>query len=75
MRATPMTGGGILLWTKGSDHPVARDRTPRHRTYVAETDAERDRLRALVRRLGDQDLPRPMEAGWTVAAVLAHAAF
>ena len=48
---------------------------PVDRPYVAENDAERERLRALVRRLGDQDLARPMEAGWTVAAVLAHAAF
>ena len=48
---------------------------PVDRTYVAENDVERERLRALVRRLGDQDLARPMEAGWTVAAVLAHAAF
>ena len=45
------------------------------RSYVAENDAERERLRALVRRLGDQDLARPMEAGWTVAGVLAHVAF
>jgi hypothetical protein len=47
---------------------------PVDRTYVAENDAERERLRALVGRLGDQDLARPMEAGWTVAAVLAHVA-
>lgn len=45
------------------------------RSYVAENDAERERLRALVRRLGDQDLGRPMDAGWTVAGVLAHVAF
>ena len=48
---------------------------PVDRTYAAENDAQRERLRALVRSLGDQDLARPMEAGWTVAAVLAHAAF
>ena len=45
------------------------------RSYVAENDAERERLRALVHRLGDQDLGRPMDAGWTVAGVLAHVAF
>src|SRR4029450_4462109 len=45
------------------------------RSYVAENDAERARLRALVRRLSDQDLARPMEAGWTVEGVLAHIAF
>ena len=48
---------------------------PVDRTYATENDAQRERLRALVRSLGDQDLARPMEAGWTVAAVLAHAAF
>jgi hypothetical protein len=48
---------------------------PADRTYATENDAQRERLRALVRSLGDQDLARPMEAGWTVAAVLAHAAF
>jgi uncharacterized damage-inducible protein DinB len=45
------------------------------RSYVAENDAERERLRALVRRLSDQDLARPMAGGWTVASVLAHVAF
>jgi DinB family protein len=45
------------------------------RTYIAENDAERARLRALVTRLTDADLARPMPAGWTVAAILAHLAF
>jgi hypothetical protein len=45
------------------------------RSYVAENDAERERLRALVGRLSDHDLARPMDAGWTVAGVLAHVAF
>jgi hypothetical protein len=45
------------------------------RSYVAENDAERERLRGLVRRLSDQDLARPMPGGWTVAGVLAHVAF
>ena len=45
------------------------------RSYVAENDAERERLRALVHRLSDRDLGRPMDAGWTVAGVLAHVAF
>jgi hypothetical protein len=43
--------------------------------YLAENDAERERLRALVARLSDAELQRPMPAGWTVAAVLAHAGF
>ena len=45
------------------------------RTYIARNDAERARLRALVARLSDADLARPMPDGWTVAAVLAHLAF
>jgi len=44
------------------------------RSYVAENDTERERLRALIRRLSDSDLARPTEAGWTVASVLAHVA-
>lgn len=48
---------------------------PVDRSYVAENDKERERLRVLVRRLGDQDLARPVGAGWTVAGVLAHVAF
>jgi hypothetical protein len=48
---------------------------PIDRPYVAENDTERARLCALVRRLSDQDLARPMDAGWTVAGVLAHIAF
>jgi hypothetical protein len=45
------------------------------RSNVAENEAERERLRALVRRLSDQDLAGSMDAGWTVAGVLAHVAF
>jgi DinB family protein len=45
------------------------------RSYLAENDAERERLRALIARLSDEELGRPMPAGWTVAAVLAHAGF
>ncbi len=45
------------------------------RTYVTQNDAERSRLRSLVARLSDADLARPMPAGWTVAAILAHLAF
>ena len=45
------------------------------RTYVIQNDAERGRLRSLVARLSDADLARPMPAGWTVAAILAHLAF
>jgi hypothetical protein len=45
------------------------------RTFIAENDAERARLRALVTRLNNADLARPMPAGWTIAAILAHLAF
>lgn len=45
------------------------------RAYVAENRAQLDRLRALVERLSDQELSRPLDAGWTVAGVLAHLAF
>jgi hypothetical protein len=45
------------------------------RTFVAQNDTERARLRALVARLGDSELARPLPAGWTVAGVLAHLAF
>jgi uncharacterized damage-inducible protein DinB len=45
------------------------------RSYIAENEAELRRLRDLLDRLSDDQLARPMEAGWTVAAVLAHMAF
>lgn len=45
------------------------------RSYVAVNNAERKRLEAFVSACSDADLARPMPAGWTVAAVLAHLAF
>ena len=45
------------------------------RSHDTETDAERERLRALVARLSDEDLSRPMPGGWTVSSVLAHVAY
>ena len=45
------------------------------RSYVAKNAAERKRLQELVARLTDQDLARPMSAGWTIAGVLGHLAF
>ena len=50
-------------------------RTEVDRSYIAENNAERERLKALVQRLSDGELSRPMSAGWTVAGVLAHMAF
>jgi Mycothiol maleylpyruvate isomerase N-terminal domain len=45
------------------------------RTYVDGNDRERRRLRDLIGRLDEQQLAQPMDAGWTVASVLAHMAF
>ena len=45
------------------------------RGFVDENSKARARLKALVGRLSDADLARPMPAGWTVAAVLGHVAF
>jgi hypothetical protein len=45
------------------------------RSYVAENRAQLERLRALVDKLTDRELASPMDAGWTVAGVLAHLAF
>jgi hypothetical protein len=45
------------------------------RPYVSQNNHERARLGALVDRLSDRELSRPLEAGWTIAAVLAHLAF
>lgn len=44
-------------------------------SYVEKNDRERARMRALVERLGDADLRRPVNEQWTVAAVLVHVAF
>lgn len=48
---------------------------PADRSYITENNAQRQRLRALVDRLTDEQLRRPMPAGWTIAGVLAHLAF
>ena len=45
------------------------------RSFVAANDAERERLRALLMGVSEDQLRRPMPAGWTVAAVLAHIAY
>ena len=47
--------------------PVSMDRS--------QDEPQRRRLEALVERLSDEDLARPMPDGWTIAAVLAHLAF
>ena len=45
------------------------------RSYVAENEAERARLKAIVDRLTDADLARPMSEDWTVGVGLMHLAF
>jgi hypothetical protein len=45
------------------------------RSYVGENNRERERLRALVTRLSDAELARPLDAGWTIAGILGHLAF
>ena len=45
------------------------------KSYVDENNKERERLSNLINRLKPEDLTHPMEAGWTVSAVLAHLAF
>jgi hypothetical protein len=44
------------------------------RSHIEANRVELERLRALVSRLSDDDLARPIGAGWTVAAALAHVA-
>lgn len=45
------------------------------RPFFAENARERERLRALVNRLTDDELRLPLGEGWTVGAALAHIAF
>ena len=44
-------------------------------SYLSENAAEYAHLKSLVSRLTDEELAHPLEAGWTVSAVLAHLAF
>jgi hypothetical protein len=48
---------------------------PVDRSHVPENSNERQRLRALVDRLSEEQLRRSLPDGWTVAGVLAHLAF
>jgi hypothetical protein len=45
------------------------------RSYIAENTRERERLRALVERLDEDELQLPVNPHWTVAAVFGHIAF
>jgi hypothetical protein len=44
-------------------------------SYVEQNTRERERLRTLIAGLGDDELLRPVNEYWTVAAVLGHIAF
>jgi hypothetical protein len=44
-------------------------------SYLSENAAEYEHLRSLVSKLTDEDLARPLDAGWTVSAVMAHLTF
>jgi hypothetical protein len=54
----------------GKETPVAIDRT-----FQGKNAQERERLTALVGRLSEADLRRPVGHGWTVADSLVHLAF
>jgi hypothetical protein len=45
------------------------------RSYVEQNTRERERMRALVERLGDRELRSSVNEHWTVAGVLGHIAF
>jgi hypothetical protein len=44
-------------------------------TFVEENTRSREDLGTIVKHLTDENLNHPLEAGWTVSAVLAHLAF
>src|SRR5262249_25883040 len=58
-----------------TENPRGRTHMAADRSHVSVNDRERHRLEALVDKLDDKALSRPMPAGWTVASVLAHLAF
>jgi len=45
------------------------------RSYIAENEAQLQKLSDLVDGLSDHQLAHPMDGGWTVGSVLAHVAF
>jgi hypothetical protein len=49
--------------------------TEEERSFVAENDRERARMRAIVERASDDDLAAKVNEHWTVAGVLGHIAF
>jgi sulfite reductase beta subunit-like hemoprotein len=62
----------------GDGHPgraLSSGSVPGDRSYVDRNTRERERLRALVERLGEDELRAPVNPHWTVAGVLGHIAF
>jgi hypothetical protein len=46
-----------------------------NRSYAKENADERERLKALIAKLSDEELSRPLGDGWTAATLFAHLAF
>jgi hypothetical protein len=44
-------------------------------SWVRENAAEREHMKKFAASLSDEELSRPMDAGWTAAAILGHLAF
>src|SRR5438034_1241320 len=65
-------GAGFQQQTRCHDR---EDAMSVDRKIVDDNTKERQRLKALVERLSDADLARPLDAGWTVAGVFGHLAF
>jgi hypothetical protein len=71
-----MVGSGGVAGTPAGDTPASKGATMGGDASLhAENTRQRERLRALVGRLSDADLERPLGHGWTVAAALVHLAF
>jgi hypothetical protein len=65
-----------MLRRTGQVDAAGRDvMMPVDRSWVEENARELGRLRALVARLDDDELRKPVSEGWTVAGTLAHIAF
>src|SRR5215469_7419579 len=68
-------GRGAACWSGGQTPEGRMGRMPADRAHVDQNTRERERLRALVARLTDDDLRRPVTDRWTVADMLGHLAF
>jgi len=68
------TWAGFLSLAEGESATIVKERFM-DRPFFTENTRERERLRALVGRLSDEELRLDLGGGWTVAAALAHLAF